>query len=245
MADDDCLTEELVVRHGGQYDPELLQRLTLSGLRLARLGAGLARCTALRVLDLARNKLQHLDGVEVCASLERLLVARNELTRFGFVAGLAKLDHLDARANALQDVDAVAADLRPCAALASLELRSDDGSDANPCCAAPSYAATLRGALPALRVLDGASLALADAAADRARARSPPRPSTRRRRRPTTGSADEGFDDAAAPGNARPAGERGRGAPAKAARTGSARRWTTASQPPRRRLGGRPGKLTL
>ena len=58
MADDDCLTEELVVRHGGQYDPELLQRLTLSGLRLARLGAGLARCTALRVLDLARNKLQ-------------------------------------------------------------------------------------------------------------------------------------------------------------------------------------------
>ena len=91
MADDDCLTEELVVRHGGQYDPELLQRLTLSGLRLARLGAGLARCTALRVLDLARNKLQHLDGVEVCASLERLLVARNELTRFGFVAGLAKL----------------------------------------------------------------------------------------------------------------------------------------------------------
>ena len=62
MADDDCLTEELVVRHGGQYDPELLQRLTLSGLRLARLGAGLARCTALRVLDLARNKLQHLDG---------------------------------------------------------------------------------------------------------------------------------------------------------------------------------------
>ena len=168
MADDDCLTEELVVRHGGQYDPELLQRLTLSGLRLARLGAGLARCTALRVLDLARNKLQHLDGVEVCASLERLLVARNELTRFGFVAGLAKLDHLDARANALQDVDAVAADLRPCAALASLELRSDDGSDANPCCAAPSYAATLRGALPALRVLDGASLALADA--DRLRA---------------------------------------------------------------------------
>ena len=86
MADDDCLTEELVVRHGGQYDPELLQRLTLSGLRLARLGAGLARCTALRVLDLARNKLQHLDGVEVCASLERLLVARNELARFGFVA---------------------------------------------------------------------------------------------------------------------------------------------------------------
>ena len=67
MADDDCLTEELVVRHGGQYDPELLQRLTLSGLRLARLGAGLARCTALRVLDLARNKLQHLDGVEVSA----------------------------------------------------------------------------------------------------------------------------------------------------------------------------------
>mgnify|MGYP003310766942 CR=1 FL=1 len=130
MADEDSLTEELVVRHGGQYDPELLQRLTLSGLRLARLGAGLARCTALRVLDLARNKLQHLDGVEVCASLERLLVARNELTRFGFVAGLAKLDHLDARANALQDVDAVAADLRPCAALASLELRSDDGSDA-------------------------------------------------------------------------------------------------------------------
>ena len=48
------------------------------------------RCTALRVLDLARNKLQHLDGVEVCASLERLLVARNELARFGFVAGLAK-----------------------------------------------------------------------------------------------------------------------------------------------------------
>ena len=168
MADDDCLTEELVVRHGGQYDPELLQRLTLSGLRLARLGAGLARCTALRVLDLARNKLQHLDGVEVCASLERLLVARNELTRFGFVAGLAKLDHLDARANALQDVDAVAADLRPCAALASLELRSDDGSDANPCCACRCYAATLRGALPALRVLDGASLALADA--DRLRA---------------------------------------------------------------------------
>ena len=107
MADEDSLTEELVVRHGGQYDPELLQRLTLSGLRLARLGAGLARCTALRVLDLARNKLQHLDGVEVCASLERLLVARNELTRFGFVAGLAKLDHLDARANALQDLSLI------------------------------------------------------------------------------------------------------------------------------------------
>ena len=209
MADDDCLTEELVVRHGGQYDPELLQRLTLSGLRLARLGAGLARCTALRVLDLARNKLQHLDGVEVCASLERLLVARNELTRFGFVAGLAKLDHLDARANALQDVDAVAADLRPCAALASLELRSDDGSDANPCCAAPSYAATLRGALPALRVLDGASLALADAAAT-ARARSPPRPSTRRRRRPTTGRLRRRRRGGARQGA--PAGERGRGA---------------------------------
>ena len=204
MADDDCLTEELVVRHGGQYDPELLQRLTLSGLRLARLGAGLARCTALRVLDLARNKLQHLDGVEVCASLERLLVARNELTRFGFVAGLAKLDHLDARANALQDVDAVAADLRPCAALASLELRSDDGSDANSCCAAPSYAATLRRALPALRVLDGASLALADAAAT---ARGAIAAAAVDAAAPAPDDwLGDGFDDAAAPSKAlRPA----------------------------------------
>ena len=38
MADDEeTLTEELVISKGGQYDPELLQRLTLSGLRLARL----------------------------------------------------------------------------------------------------------------------------------------------------------------------------------------------------------------
>ena len=87
---------------------------------------------------------------------------------------------------------------------ASLELRSDDGSDANPCCAAPSYAATLRGALPALRVLDGASLALADAAATARGAiaaaavdAAAPAPDDR---------LGDGFDDAAAPGKrARPA----------------------------------------
>ena len=187
------------MRHGGQYDPELLQRLTLSGLRLARLGAGLARCTALRVLDLARNKLQHLDGVEVCASLERLLVARNELTRFGFVAGLAKLDHLDARANALQDVDAVAADLRPCAAPPRSSCGATTGRTRTP---AARLRATPRRCAGRCRRC-GSSTARPrprGRGRDRARRDRRPRPSTRRRRRPTTGSATA--DDAAAPGSA-------------------------------------------
>jgi hypothetical protein len=166
MADDEeTLTEELVISKGGQYDPELLQRLTLSGLRLARLGQGLARCSNLRVLDLARNRLQTLDGIEACRRLVRLRVAGNGLRSLGGVAGLADLEHLDARANALAAVDAVAAALRPCACLTSLELRADDGAEANPCCASQTYAATLRGALPALQVLDGGRLALKDAAA--------------------------------------------------------------------------------
>ena len=233
MADDEeTLTEELVISKGGQYDPELLQRLTLSGLRLARLGQGLARCSNLRVLDLARNRLQTLDGIEACRRLVRLRVAGNGLRSLGGVAGLADLEHLDARANALAAVDAVAAALRPCACLTSLELRADDGAEANPCCASQTYAATLRGALPALQVLDGGPSPWRTRRRPRG-ARSRRRRSTPRRRRPTTGSAvgSTGTRRRRRPGRRTVRRASGR------TRTGSARRWPTASKPPRRRSG--------
>lgn len=95
------------------------------------------------------NVLTSLLDVDLLVRLVRLFIQSNELTSLSPLARCARLVVLDARDNLLADACAVAASLPR--ALRTLSLSG------NACAAEPAYERTLRDALPALALLDGAA----------------------------------------------------------------------------------------
>jgi Leucine-rich repeat (LRR) protein len=83
------ITDALIKRESGQYDPEVVQRLRLEGLGISRI-ANLGRCSSLVELNLSRNELGEIAGLDTLITLQRLDLSHNKIKRIGdFLTSLA------------------------------------------------------------------------------------------------------------------------------------------------------------
>ena len=143
------LTPRATVVSAGEFDAESVQKLVLANRSLRRIPPIVGRCLALTTLRLGGNQLSSLRGLESLANLTALDVSRNALESLGGLpAGLVRID---ARSNALDDLDALIG-LTSQIELHSLDLRGNR-------VASTSHSDVIE-LVPSLIVLNGASVAL-------------------------------------------------------------------------------------
>jgi hypothetical protein len=146
------LSEDEARRLSGCGEPSHARRLDCSAQGLEVLGC-VSSMTSLLELSLRGNALGDLSGLAPLRALRVLDVASNRLASLRGVQVLGQLEQLLAEGNALGSYEAdVRPFVRPLGKLRVLRLRSQqDGRSANPCTCEASYAATVLRDLPSLQ----------------------------------------------------------------------------------------------
>ena len=156
------ITDALIFKNSGQYDLEVVERLRLENLGIARI-TNLENCMSLTDLSLASNSITDLSGLlSAGASLKRLDLSNNKIKSLVPFEHMTVIEHLDLRGNEISSIDELDK-LTACFTLNSISFRSADGSETNPICQHPSYNTIVLRKLPQLTILDGGHIGLIDA----------------------------------------------------------------------------------
>ena len=78
------ITDALVRKATGQYDPDIIQRLSLQRLSLKSM-MNLDRCTCLIELSLAWNEITEINGLSHMTCLKKLDLSHNKIRKIGNV----------------------------------------------------------------------------------------------------------------------------------------------------------------
>ena len=78
------ITDALIRKSTGQYDPETVQRLCLDNMALRRI-SGLDRCSNLIELSLPWNEVTEISGLAHLTQLQRLDLSNNRIAKIGIV----------------------------------------------------------------------------------------------------------------------------------------------------------------
>ncbi|EAN78297.1 leucine-rich repeat protein (LRRP), putative [Trypanosoma equiperdum] len=160
---DGILTEEIVLRCSRQYDVDAVRFVVLHGLRLRKLGDGFAKCSAIVRLDISRNNLTSLSGIEPTAgSLQYLNAAENLITDVSAVKECKLLEVVMLEGNRIGSEAA----LRPLAQLPELrqlvlkrEVALEDADETleldNPVCEKGGYEEIIRRYFSSVMFVDG------------------------------------------------------------------------------------------
>lgn len=100
-------TEDLIKSRSGQFDLEDVLVLKLNGAGLTSISASpsaLLRCSNLTHLELRKNELKTLDGIEALPNLEKLDVSDNKIANLSPLGFLMKLVELNVASNAITDL---------------------------------------------------------------------------------------------------------------------------------------------
>ncbi|KAG8458501.1 hypothetical protein KFE25_003036 [Diacronema lutheri] len=84
-------------------EPATVFEIKLHNRGLERVGAALAACAKLKVLDLSFNKLRHIDGLAALGELRELRLYCNQLSRLSGLHGCTSLQVLQLHGNQLGD----------------------------------------------------------------------------------------------------------------------------------------------
>lgn len=173
-------SEELVRTASGQFDVELVQHLTLASLSLRSIDRGVAsQLVLLSVLDISKNNLTSLDGIEPLArTLVRLDASNNRIKSLqplyggagaGDAAVFGKLEVLRLQGNEIRELSEVLPLAKQLPKLRALYLREENMRNPNPVCdAAPDYAKTMAAHfVPKCRCIDGHYFCHADVKPER------------------------------------------------------------------------------
>jgi hypothetical protein len=128
--------------------------------------SGLERCTALTRLDLSRNKISVIMGLDCLENLQRLNLSYNQISSVsGGLSDNTNLEWLDLKANQISRLDDLK-ELEQLESLSVLHLRDEMGKDANPVCTDENYITFMQKSLKKLNILDGGHLILVDCVKD-------------------------------------------------------------------------------
>ena len=159
------INEDMIVRNSGEYDPEVVTRLTLQQKGLTEI-SNLTRCTSLTYLDLSRNAIKTIAGLDELDSLKRLDLSFNKLETIGSsLSANVNLVSLNLRGNYIKEKSELDG-LVSLEKLDSLQLQDEAGRDGNPVCKDPQYVSYVQRTLTSLTLLDGGHLLLVDCVAD-------------------------------------------------------------------------------
>jgi len=147
------ITEKLIIKESGQYDPEIVARLSLDGFGI-KVIQNLSRCTSIIELSLRNNEISMITGLESLSTLTKLDLSFNKIKKIDNLTGLLNLQYLDLRRNYISNIADIE-HLQSLQQLNALFLQGIDGEDANPVCQNPSYVTFILRVLPQLCLLDG------------------------------------------------------------------------------------------
>jgi hypothetical protein len=155
------LTKKLLCQQAGTFDLDTVFTVGLSNLSLRGLDAVINECVHLKSVNLSRNQLSGLGGLDggCLLELDTLNVSQNVLTSLSECAKLNALKKLYLHGNRIESASEVKALAAKLPSLEVLYLKQLDGSEANPVCATiPNYRRQLQQWFPQLLVLDGERL---------------------------------------------------------------------------------------
>ena len=159
------ISDHLICVHSGEYDPEVVKRLSLVKQGLTEI-SNLERCTSLTDLSLANNSISLIMNLDHMESLLRLDLSFNRIEILG--SGLKEcvnLVSLNLKGNLIKNTRELAA-LAHLDKLDSLYLRDESGKNANPVCDDEQYVSYMQRTLKNLSILDGGHLVLVDCVND-------------------------------------------------------------------------------
>ena len=143
-----------------KFDLETIFILDLSDKNIQGGIGSLGECTNLMHLNLSKNRITMLTGMDTCISLTVLDLSFNKLTSIDALKGCVNLETLDLRGNLIKDlkpIERVAPSLQK---MTSIYLQGFTGEDANPCCSGNVYKPGMCKSFPKLSALDGQRLAV-------------------------------------------------------------------------------------
>ena len=155
------ISSGLAKKLSGQYDEEVIQRLSLECRGLNEI-KNLYNCKNLVQLSLAQNDLTVICGLEALSELKRLDLSYNKIRTLEGIESNSlceTLVYLDLRGNLISAIGEVNA-LIAFQQLRTLHFQGPDGEDANPLCSHPSYPAVVLQSLPLLQILDSSHVSL-------------------------------------------------------------------------------------
>jgi Leucine-rich repeat (LRR) protein len=154
------LTERLLLYATGQFDPSLIHTAMLPMLNIAFISpSAFARCGEyLTSLDLSRNNLSSVGGLEHLKALKLLNLSYNRVTHVGDLSKYSPmLEVLHLEGNHIADLESLNCfDAAIMPKLRALHLQQRDGSDANPVCSnREAYVAFAGSHFQHVRCIDG------------------------------------------------------------------------------------------
>lgn len=153
------LTEKLIKYASGQFDASLVHTLQLPMLNIVSIQpAAFLSCSRLTSLDLSRNELKSLEGIQPLGSfLEVLNIAFNQIVTLEPLRKFSALQVLHAEGNKLatsESLQAIEAISVP--TLRSVYFQARDFSNQNPICVErKSYLQYMNNNFPHVRCIDG------------------------------------------------------------------------------------------
>ena len=159
------IEERLIRKETGQYDLELIQRLSLDR-QFIRLITSMDNLVNLVDLSLAENDISAMSGLESAANLRRLNLSHNKIRRVEFLECMTKLEWFDISYNKIESLTDSMDAIRCLPTLTSLGFGTNsaitDSSpySPNPACESKKYPAIVFQYLPNVNILDGALVSM-------------------------------------------------------------------------------------
>ena len=141
-----------------KFDLETIFLINLSDKGIMGGVGSLGECTNLMHLDISKNRLTMLTGIEGCINLRVLDLSFNKLTTIDALKGCINIERLDLQGNLIKDckpIDRISPYLTK---LKNLYLQEFTGENGNPCCWTKAYRPAIKAAFPDLSSLDGQRL---------------------------------------------------------------------------------------
>ena len=145
-----------------KFDLETVTILKLREKNIQGNVGSLGECVNALYVDLSKNRLTVISGMENLNKLKVLNLSYNKLTTCDALKGCVSLMRLELQGNLLKDTKPIERIEEGLTNLVGLYLQEFNGEASNPCCRLPNYKDSVRKALPSLKALDGQRLNLGD-----------------------------------------------------------------------------------
>lgn len=138
-----------------KFDLETVFMLDLKEKNVQGGVGSIGECTNLLHLDLSRNRITMLSGMDNCINLKILDLSYNRLSTIDPVKGCVLLEKLWLQGNQIKDMQSLTRTAPPLEKLRLLYLQEFNGEGANECCKAKGYRLNVLKLFPNLDSLDG------------------------------------------------------------------------------------------
>ena len=138
-----------------KFDLETIFILDVSDKNIQGNVGNLGDCLNLMNVDISRNRITMLTGMESLVNLKICNLSYNKLTSIDGIKGCTSLERLDLQGNLIKDIKAIERVAPSLTKLVNLYMQEFNGEGANPVCWQKVYRSGIKQFWPNLSSLDG------------------------------------------------------------------------------------------